>query len=569
MNKRKIHIVLPFLFIFLAFGLIEFRLYQLQIVQHQQFSEKAKKGQVRIIDIFPERGIIYDRNMEPLAMNISSYSLYARPGKISQPQILAEKLFPILKTDKSFILKKLKNDRVFVWLARKLSLEEKRKIEELKISGIGLMEEKKRFYPQRELASHILGFVGIDNQGLSGIEYYYEDKLKGEKGRLLLKEDALGYKIPFTEVVLKEMIPGKSIVLTINSTVQSIVEQELSLALEQTSAVSVEALFMNPQTGEIIALANKPDYDPNNYSQCSPYDVRNRIVQSLYEPGSTFKVITASAILDEGVMNMESKIYCSEFLRIADHTFSDWKRFEKEMSFAQVIHNSSDTGTIKAALKMGKKTLYHYITLFGLARQTGIDLPGEAKGILRPVSKWSATDLPCISIGQGIAITPLQIVVAFCSVVNEGKLLKPYIVKSILDLEGKSIWQNHPVVVRKVIAPSISEKMRKILGGVVSEGTGKKSQIEGYSIGGKTGTAQIPLLKERGYFSDRYIASFMGFAPVGNPKIVGIVLIKEPTGVYWGGEVAAPIFGKILQRILPYLNILPEEEKWVQMIERQ
>ncbi|NQS89488.1 stage V sporulation protein D, partial [Patescibacteria group bacterium] len=503
MNKRKIHIVLPFLFIFLAFGLIEFRLYQLQIVQHQQFSEKAKKEQVRVIDIFPERGIIYDRNMEPLAMNISSYSLYARPGKISQPQILAEKLFPILKTDKSFILKKLKNDRVFVWLARKLSLEEKRKIEEFKISGIGFMEEKKRFYLQRELASHILGFVGIDNQGLSGIEYYYEDKLKGEKGRLLLKEDALGYKIPFTEVVLKEMIPGKSIVLTINSTVQSIVEQELSLALEQTSAVSVEALFMNPQTGEIIALANKPDYDPNNYSQCSPYDVRNRIVQSLYEPGSTFKVITASAILDDGVMDMESKIYCSEFLRIADHTFSDWKRFEKEMSFAQVIHNSSDTGTIKAALKMGKKTLYHYITLFGLTRQTGIDLPGEARGILRPASKWSATDLPCISIGQGIAITPLQIVVALCSVVNEGKLLKPYIVKSILDLEGKSIWQSHPVVVRKVIAPSISEKMRKILGGVVSEGTGKKSQIEGYSIGGKTGTAQIPLLKERGYSPDR------------------------------------------------------------------
>ena len=358
MNKRKIRIGLPFLFVFFAFGLIEYRLFQLQIVQHQYFVKKAKREQIRVIDILPERGIIYDKNFKPLAMNVSSYSLYAHPDKILEPQVLAESISPILKTDKSFILKRLRKDRVFVWLARKLSLEEKRKIENLKLSEIGFVEEKKRFYPQRELASHILGFVGVDNQGLSGIEYYYNDKLKGEKGRLLLKEDALGHKIPFTEVVLKKMLPGKSLVLTINSTVQSIVEQELTLALEKTKAVSVEALFMNPQTGEIIALANKPDYDPNNYSYYSPYAIRNRVVQSLYEPGSTFKVITASTLLDKGVMDVESNIYCSEFLHIANHTFSDWKRFEKEMSFAQVIYNSSDIGTIKSALKMKKKIFY-------------------------------------------------------------------------------------------------------------------------------------------------------------------------------------------------------------------
>jgi len=568
-NKRKIRIGLPFLFVFFAFGLIEYRLFQLQIVQHQYFVKKAKKEQIRVIDILPERGIIYDKNLKPLAMNVSSYSLYAHPGKILEPQVLAESISPILKTDRSFILKRLRKDKVFVWLARKLSLEEKRKIENLRLSEIGFVEEKKRFYPQRELASHILGFVGVDNQGLSGIEYYYDDKLKGEKGRLLLKEDALGHKIPFTEVVLKKMLPGKSLVLTINSTVQSIVEQELALALEKTKAVSVEALFMNPQTGEIIALANKPDYDPNNYSYSPPYAIRNRVVQSLYEPGSTFKVITASALLDKGVMDVESNIYCSEFLHIANHTFSDWKRFEKEMSFAQVIYNSSDIGTIKSALKMKKKIFYHYITLFGFGKQTGIDLPGEAKGIVRPPSKWSGIDLPCISIGQGIAVTPLQMVVALCSAVNGGKLLKPYIVKSILDSEGKIVWQNHPIVVRKVISSSTSEKMREILRGVVREGTGKKSQVKGYSIGGKTGTAQIPSLKKGGYFPNKYIASFMGFAPVGNPKIVGIVLVKEPTGVYWGGEVAAPIFGKILQRILPYLNILPKKEVWVQAREKQ
>jgi len=569
MNKRRIRVGLPFLFIFLAFGLIESRLYQLQIVQHQEFSEKAKKEQIRVIDILPERGIIYDKDLEPLATNISSYSLYAHPGRISQPQVLAENLCPILKTDKSFILKRLKKDRVFVWLVRKLSLRKKKEIENLNFSGIGFVEERKRFYPQREMASHILGFAGVDNQGLSGIEYYYEDKLKGEKGHLLLKEDARGHKIPFTEVVLKEMMTGKSIVLTIDSTVQSIVEQELSLALEQTKAVSVEALFINPQTGEIIALANKPDYDPNDYSHYSSYDIRNRVVQSLYEPGSTFKVVTASALLSKGVMDVESKIYCSEFLHIANHTFSDWKRFEREMSFAQVIHNSSDIGTIKAALKMGEETLYQYITLFGFGKQTGINLPGEAKGILRSPSKWSSIALPCISIGQGIAVTPLQMVVALSSVINGGKLLKPYVVKSILDSQGKIVWKNHPLVRRKVISSSTSKKMREILNGVVREGTGKKSQVEGYSIGGKTGTAQIPSLDKRGYFPNKYIASFMGFTPVGNPEIAGIVLVKEPTGGYWGGEVAAPIFGKILQRILPYLNILPKEEKWVQAREKQ
>ncbi len=569
MDKKRIRIGLPFLFIFLAFGLIESRLYQLQIVQHQEFSEKAKKEQVRVINILSERGIIYDKNLQPLAINVSSYSLYAHPGRISQPQILADALCPILKADKSSILKKLTKDRVFVWLERKLSLREKREIENLNLPGIGFVEERKRFYPQREIASHILGFVGVDNQGLSGIEYYYNDKLKGEKGRLLLKEDALGHKIPFTEMVLKEMAVGKNIVLTIDSTVQSIVEQELFLALEQTKAVSVEALFMNPQTGEIIALANKPDYDPNSYSHYSSYSVRNRVVQSLYEPGSTFKAVTASALLNKGVMDMESKIYCNEFLQVADRTFSDWKRFEKEMSFAQVIYNSSSIGTIKAALKMGKKTLYQYITLFGFGKRTGIDLPGEARGILRSPSQWSSTDLPCISIGQGIAVTPLQMVVALCGVVNGGKLLKPYIVKSILDSQGKIVLQNHPVVIREAISSFTSERVRKILNGVVREGTGKKSQVEGYSIGGKTGTAQIPSPGKMGYFPNKYIASFMGFAPVGNPEIAGIVLIKEPTGVYWGGEIAAPVFGKILQRILPYLNILPKEEKWVQAREKQ
>jgi len=555
----KIRVRLPFVLMLVGLGVIEARLYHLQIIHHSELAEQARKEQVRVIKTLPKRGTIYDRNLEKLAINVSSYSLYARPKKISQPEKVAHELSPLLEMESSTINKKLREKKVFLWLKRKLSSAQREKIEELHLPGIGFVEESKRFYPQKELASHILGFVGVDNQGLAGTEFSYDKELKGQGGYFWVKEDALGYEIPFTKRILQPLIPGKDVILTIDAIIQSIVEQEISDALLETKAKSIEALFMDPWTGEILALANKPDYDPNHYFDYPVFARRNRVVQSIYEPGSTFKLITAGALLEEKLISLEDTIYCEGYIRVADHIIHDWKEFNRDLTFAQIIQNSSDVGVIKAASRMPKETLYKYICLFGFGKKTGVDLPGEERGIIRPPSSWSLTDFPSICIGQAVAVTPLQMVNFLCALINGGKLLKPYVVKYVCSPEGKIIKENKPQVIREVISPSISEKLKKALAEVVNHGTGTKAKLRDYSIGGKTGTAQIPALDRRGYLQDRYIASFMGFAPVGSPRIAGIVIVKEPTGVYWGGEVAAPLFARIIKRIMPYLNVAPEE----------
>ena len=543
-----------------GFGIIEIRVFLLQIMS-EKYASLAQGDHIKTVDLFPERGIIYDRNLEKLAINIPSYSLYARPREISHPEEVAGKLSPILEMKESSLIEQLKKEKVFLWLKRKLPLIKKEMIEALALEGIGFIEETDRFYPQKELASHLLGFTGIDNQGLAGVELYYGEELRGQRGSYWVREDVLGYEISFTRRIIRNLVPGKDIVLTIDNIIQSIVEKEISLALEETEARSVEALFMNPQTGEILALANKPDYDPNHYSDFSPFFRRNRVVHSIYEPGSTFKPVTASAILEEGLITMEESIYCEGTIKIASHTFHDWKPFNQYFTLAEILQNSSSIGMIKLASRMDKEIFSEYLHLFGFGEKTGIDLPAEAKGIVRAVSSWSLTDLPAISIGQAIAITPLQMVTAFSALVNGGELLKPYLVKYILNAEGKRIKENKPTVLRRVISPSTSVQIKEFLEQVVEKGTGRRAKIEGYSIGGKTGTAQIPALTGRGYIPNKYISSFIGFTPVASPGIVGIVIIKEPTGAYYGGEIAAPVFQRIMKRVLPYLNILPKGKR--------
>jgi stage V sporulation protein D (sporulation-specific penicillin-binding protein) len=564
----RARIYLPFFLLFMALIILEARLYDLQILNHQKFFRQASKGQTKSIKISPKRGSIYDRNLEKLAVNIPSYSLYARPGKISHLKKVARKLSPILRIKVSNLTKILRQEKVFVWLKRKLSLAQKKKIEALGLKGVGFVEESKRFYPQRELASSLLGFAGVDNQGLAGVELSYNSELQGEAGHFWIKEDALGYEIPFAKDTLQALVPGKNLVLTLDNVIQSMVEQELSLTLKKTKAKSVEAFFMDPQTGEILALANKPDYDPNYSSNYSPFNRKNRVVQSLYEPGSSFKPFTASALLQEELTDLNEKIYCGGSIRVANHLFHDWKNFDQNLSFIQIVQNSSNVGVIELTSRMKKEKFYEYIRLFGFGSRTGVDLPGEGKGIVRSPSDWSLTDLPAISIGQGIAVTPIQMVNALSALVNGGKLLRPYVVKYVSGSDGKIIKENRPLVIRRVSSESLSQTIKSLLEGVVEEGTGKRARVTGYSLGGKTGTAQIPASNGRGYLAHKYIASFMGFAPVDSPRIAGIVIIKEPTGAYYGGEVAAPLFRRIMKRVLPYLNILPQEEGLVQAKEK-
>ena len=564
----RARIYLPFFLLFMALIILEGRLYDLQILNHQKFFRQASKGQTKSIKISPKRGSIYDRNLEKLAVNIPSYSLYARPGKISHSKKVARKLSPIVRMKVSSLTKKLRQKKVFVWLKRKLSLAQKKRIEALGLKGIGFVEESKRFYPQGELASSLLGFAGVDNQGLAGVELSYNSELQGEAGHFWIREDALGYEIPFAKDTLQALVPGKNLVLTLDNVIQSMVEQELSLTLKKTKAKSVEALFMDPQTGEILALANKPDYDPNHYSDYSPFTRKNRVVQSLYEPGSSFKSFTASALLQEGLTDLNEKIYCGESVRVANHLFHDWKNFDRDLSVTEIFENSSNVGVIELTSRIEKEKFYEYIRLFGFGSRTGVDLPGEGKGIVRSPSDWSLTDLPAISIGQGIAVTPVQMVTALSALINGGKLLRPYVVKYVSSSDGKIIKENRPLVIRRVSSESLSQTIKSLLEGVVEEGTGKRAKVTGYSLGGKTGTAQIPASNKRGYLPNKYIASFMGFAPVDSPRIAGIVIIKEPTGAYYGGEVAAPLFRRIMKRVLPYLNILPQKEELIQAKEK-
>ena len=564
-NSGRIHIYLPFLAIFIAFIVVEARLYWLQIVQHAEFSEQARGEQIRKIEVTPKRGTIYDRNLQKLAINIPSYSLYARPKEISNPKQVATLLAPLLKTKSSLLRNKLAQKQIFVWLERKLPLSQKKQIENLNLEGIGFVEESNRFYPQKELASHVLGFVGVDNQGLAGVEFFYDNELKGQRGHFWIRRDALGYEIPFARETLQTLVPGKDLVLTIDSVIQSIVEEEVAIALKETQAKSVEALFMDPHTGEILALSRRPSYDPNHYADYPASARKNHLIQSIYEPGSTFKVATASVLLGENLVDMKEKIFLEETLRVADHTFTDWKEFNISLDFYGIIQHSSDIGTIKLASRINNDIFFQYIKHFGFGTKTGVDLPGEEGGIVRPSSSWSLTDPPCIAIGQGIAVTPMQMVTFLSAAVNGGKLLRPYVLRAILEPGGKVIKKNNPHVVRRIISDSTSSILREFLKGVVAGGTGKSAGVSGYFVGGKTGTAQIPLSGARGYADGRYIASFMGFAPVGSPRIAGIVIIKEPTGAYWGGEIAAPVFGRIIGRILPYMNALAGDEKWVKV----
>ncbi|MQY70267.1 MAG: stage V sporulation protein D [Firmicutes bacterium] len=564
----RARIYLPFFLLFMALIILEGRLYDLQILNHQKFFRQASKGQTKSIKISPKRGSIYDRNLGKLAVNIPSYSLYARPGKISHFKKVARKLSPIIRMKVSSLTKKLRQKKVFVWLKRKLSLAQKKRIEALGLKGMGFVEESKRFYPQGELASSLLGFAGVDNQGLAGVELSYNSELQGEAGHFWIREDALGYEIPFAKDTLQALVPGKNLVLTLDNVIQSMVEQELSLTLKKTKAKSVEALFMDPQTGEILALANKPDYDPNYYSNYSPFTRKNRVVQSLYEPGSSFKSFTASALLQEGLTDLNEKIYCGESVRVANHLFHDWKNFDRDLSVTEIFENSSNVGVIELTSRIEKEKFYEYIRLFGFGSRSGVDLPGEGKGIVRSPSGWSLTDLPAISIGQGIAVTPVQMVTALSALINGGKLLRPYVVKYVSNSDGKIIKENRPLVIRRVSSESLSQTIKSLLEGAVEEGTGKRAKVTGYSLGGKTGTAQIPASNKRGYLPNKYIASFMGFAPVDSPRIAGIVIIKEPTGAYYGGEVAAPLFRRIMKRVLPYLNILPQKEELIQAKEK-
>lgn len=534
---------------------ITVRLIDLQVVRHGELLDKALRQQQHIINIVPRRGVIYDRQQRELAISVDVDSLSAWCGQIKDPEAVASTLAPLLRMDRREIAGKLTSTRGFVWLKRKLEKPEADAVRVLNIKGLEFIRESQRIYPKRELAAQVLGYVGLDNEGLGGLEYFYDGKVKGSPGKYFVQVDARRHRFGRRE---SGRSGGDDAVLTIDENIQYITQKALEEAMQQTQAEAGTAIVMNPHTGEILALANSPDFNPNSYKLSSSETWKNRAVQSIYEPGSTFKIITVAAALEEGLTTPDEVIDCQMGgIVLAGHTIHDHERLGM-LTTEQIVEKSSDVGAIKLGLRLGDRRFYKYIRAFGFGQPSGVDLPGEAKGIARDPSQWSKISVGAISMGQEVGVTPLQILRAVAAIANDGVAARPYVVRSILDSNNKVVMTNTPQYTR-VVSARTAVTMKKILEGVVLEGTGRRAKLDGWTAAGKTGTAQKIDPQNGRYFRDKYVASFVGFTPVNNPEAAIIVVLDSPAGaLHQGGQVAAPSWKIIAEQTLRYLNIPPE-----------
>ena len=551
-NKR---LVVVFILFFLSLALLFTRCIYLEIFKFNKFSQLAQNQQSTTVILEPQRGKIFDTNKNILATNLSVESVYAEPHHIEDFNRTVKVLSEILNLEEDFVMERLSRPKFFVWIKRKLPKEETLALKKLNLKGIEFLRETKRFYPLDTLASHVLGFVGIDNLGLEGIELYYNDYLRGTQGYKKIVRDARLRELLILSQLCMPAVDGYDLILTIDSVIQNITENALKEGIDKFNAKAASAVVINPYTGEIFAIANFPDFTPNFYAQYPQDSLRNRAICDMFEPGSSFKIVTASAALEEGLVNIADLFYCEKgTYRISNHLLHDHRPYGW-LTFKEVIEYSSNIGTVKVAQCLGEKVLYEYVRLYGFGSLTGIDLPGEINGFVRPVSRWSGLSLGAIPIGHEIGVTALQMGTAVSVIANNGYLIRPFIVKRIEDDTGQIIKAaNLSHVRRRVISEETSEYMKEILSGVVKIGTGKKAGLKDFSSAGKTGTAQ-KIEADGSYSHSKYIASFVGFAPVDNPKIAICVVFDEPHPIYYGGSVAAPVFAQIADAALKYFKV--------------
>jgi cell division protein FtsI (penicillin-binding protein 3) len=534
------------------------RLVYLQIFRYGSFEQRAMHQQNRTEEVSPRRGIIYDRNGRELAMSIAVESVFAVPSDVPDLPGTISLISRITKSDPHEILARCKASKTFCWVARKADAETADRIRELNLRGIYFQKESKRFYPKRELAAQVIGYVGTDDEGLSGIEREYDDQLRGKPGQMLISVDARKHYFGSVE---KQPEPGENIVLTIDQQIQYIAERELQTAMEQTHAESGTIVVENPRTGEILALANQPTFNPNQTREITPQKLKNHAVSDVYEPGSTFKLVTLSAALDQKLTTPDEKFDCQMgSIVINGRRIHDWHPFGV-LSVADILAHSSDVGAIKVALRLGDERLYNYIRAYGFGQQTGIELPGETRGLTKPLSRWSKVSIGAISMGQEIGISAVQLAAMVSSIANDGELVGSRIVAATTQPQSApQMIAFHPVQERRVISSTTAAEMRQMMQGVVLHGTGKKAILEGYSSAGKTGTAQKVDPATHTYSKTKYIASFAGFAPVNNPSIVAVVILDSPIGGHHGGEVGAPVFNRVAQQVLEYLHTAHDVE---------
>jgi cell division protein FtsI (penicillin-binding protein 3) len=552
--------------LFVAIGLVAWmlvigaRLVQLQVNQHDDLTARAKNQQLGSIETNPVRGQLLDRQGRELARSIDTESFYADPREISNTDETARRIASITGQDRVELVKRLADakdaNKKFVWITRRLDVPSANKLDALNLEGVYSRKEPKRFYPNDSLAAHVLGFVGLDEIGQSGVEQYYNEKIRGEAGKVYLETDAKRRAFESYEV---QAHPGQTVVLTIDQTIQYRTEQALGAAVERTHAKSGTAIVMDPQTGEILALANAPSFDPNQPPKGATENRVNGALQNTYEPGSTFKVVAYSAAIEKGLVRPEDKIDCQMGqITVAGRLIHDHHPFGV-LTIADALAQSSNVGAIKLGLLVGNESMYEYIKRLGFGTRTGIDLAGESPGILRTLSRWQPSSIGSIAIGQEIAVTPLQMATAYCVIANDGMLVKPHLVRELRSPEGVVLFQAKPEA-RRALKPETTAALRNMFEDVTLRGTARKAQLNGYTAAGKTGTAQKIDPRTHSYSATKFIGSFVGFAPVKNPALVIIVVIDEPQGAYHGGDVAAPVFREIAEQILPDLDVTPDIE---------
>lgn len=556
--RFRIFIVLG-LFVVL-FSVVFARAFQLQVLKAGELKRIASSQHTGSIVVRAKRGDIYDRNLNELAVSIEVDSIYAQPAKVASARGAARTLSPILGINARSLEKRMKSSRSFVWLKRQVDLKESERDVVAGIDGIGILKESRRYYPNRKLAGNLLGFTGVDSVGLEGVELYYDEILSGETRRVMGERDAMGRLLIFGDTYKEVRLQGMEVELTIDKTIQYIAEKALVKAVKASKAAAGIAIVMDPRTGEILALANAPTIDPNNFKKYTPSQWRNRAVTDVFEPGSVMKLFMIAAAIEEGVVKPSDIFFCENgSYRVADRVFHDTKK-HGWLSVAQILKYSSNIGSAKIGEELGPERLYRYLLAFGFADRTGVDLPGEASGSLSHYNDWSKVTLETVSFGQGISSTGIQLVSGMSAIANGGFLMRPYAVKAIRDPRGVVVKETDPVITRRVVSERTAATITRLLVGVTREGgTGWRAAVDGFEVAGKTATAQKPDLKNGGYMKGVFISSFLGFVPAANPRLVILVVLDEPGGEhYHGGTVAGPPFREIATRSLSYLGVFPD-----------
>jgi len=543
-----------------GFGGVLFRLVTLQVLQAAELTAKADRQHQKSVTFEGARGAVTDRHGKVLAMNMEVPSVFGVPTALESPAATARHLSPVLHVRRDELEKKLRQDKSFVWLARKVEPEQGQRLERLSLDGIGVVMEGRRFYPKGPLLAHVLGFAGMDGQGLEGLERRYESQLHGEKRVTILQRDALGRTVFPKGLSEKAPAPGHALTLTIDEVIQYIAEKELEETVNHARAKGGTIIVMDPRTGAILAMAVSPRFDPNAVAALTPDRWRNRALTDTYEPGSTMKVMVAAAALEEKVMMPGTMLFGENGrMVVASTTIHDHEKMGW-MTFAQMIQKSSNIGAAKTGMALGEQRLYRYLQSFGFGQRTDIDLPGEVSGLLKPPKDWGRRSLASISMGQEIGVTPLQMVSAFAAIANNGVMMKPYVVSEIRDQKGALVKEVMPQVKRRVVSPETARTLTTILEGVVTDGTGAKAAIPGFRVAGKTGTAQKIDPRTGTYSSTQFIGSFIGYVPAESPRLAVIVAIDEPQGEAWGGVVSAPVFRRVGEQVLNYLGVSRDDQ---------